>query len=39
MTKEDIRALIETHIAGQGNQVDSGSVMGKILNGILDLIP
>lgn len=39
MTKEEINALIGTHIDGQGNQVDSGSVLPAILRGMLDLLP
>lgn len=39
MTKEEINALISTHIDGQGNQVDSGSVLPAILRGMLDLLP
>lgn len=38
MTKEEIRALIEAKIAGQGSAVDVGSALPVILEGILGLI-
>lgn len=38
MTKEQIVALIAEKIAGQGNQVDTGSSLPAILNGIIGLI-
>lgn len=37
MTKEEIKALIDAKIAGQGSAVDVGSALPAILNGILDL--
>lgn len=37
MTKEEIKALIDAKIAGQGSAVDAGSALPAILNGILDL--
>ena len=37
MTKEEIKALIDTKIAGQGSAVDAGSALPAILNGILEL--
>lgn len=37
MTPQEILALIQTHIEGQGNQVDSGSVLPAILRGILEI--
>lgn len=39
MTQEEILELIQTHIEGQGNQVDSGSVLPAILRGIIGLLP
>lgn len=39
MTKAEIQALIASKIEGQGTNVDAGSVLPAILNGILDLIP
>jgi hypothetical protein len=38
MTKEELKALIKAKIEGQGTNVDAGSVLPAILNGILDLI-
>jgi len=38
MTKEEVKALIKAKIEGQGTNVDAGSVLPAILNGILDLI-
>ena len=37
MTKEEIKALIDAKIAGQGSAVDAGSALPAILNGILEL--
>lgn len=37
MTKEEIKALIDAKIAGQGSAVDAGSALPTILNGILEL--
>lgn len=37
MTKEEIKALIDAKIAGQGSAVDTGSALPAILNGILEL--
>lgn len=37
MTKEEIKALIDAKIAGQGSAVDTGSALPQILNGILEL--
>lgn len=37
MTKEEIIALIDEKVAGQGNNIDAGSVLPRILKGILDL--
>lgn len=39
MTKEQIYALIDAKIAGQGTAVDAGSVLPNILGGILEIIP
>lgn len=39
MTKEQILALITANIAGQGNQIDAGSQLPAILEGIIGLIP
>ena len=39
MTKDEIKALIAAKIAGQGTNVDAGSVLPTILNGIIDLLP
>lgn len=36
MTKEQLKELVATNIAGQGNQVDTGSTLPAILNGIID---
>ena len=38
MTKEEIIALIDAKIAGQGTNIDAGSALPGILKGILDLI-
>lgn len=38
-TKEQIRDLIKAKIEGQGSNVDAGSALPTILNGIVDLIP
>lgn len=38
MTKEEVKALIKAKIEGQGTNVDAGSVLPAILNGIIDLI-
>lgn len=38
MTRQEVRALIDAKIKGQGTNVDAGSVLPAILNGILDLI-
>lgn len=38
MSKQEIAALIAAKIEGQGTNVDAGSVLPAILNGILDLI-
>lgn len=37
MTKEDILKLISSKIEGQGNQIDSASVLPAILRGIIEL--
>lgn len=39
MTKEQILALIDAKIAGQGTNIDAGSALPEILSGILGLIP
>lgn len=39
MTKDEIIALIDAKIAGQGTNIDAGSVLPKILKGLADLIP
>lgn len=39
MTKQEILALINAKIAGQGTNIDAGSALPGILSGILDLIP
>lgn len=39
MTKEEIKALIATAIAGQGTNVDGGGQLPNILNAIVDAIP
>lgn len=39
MTKEEILALINAKIAGQGTNIDAGSALPEILSGILGLIP
>lgn len=36
MTKEELKVLVAANIAGQGNQVDTGSTLPAILNGIID---
>lgn len=36
MTKEQIQALIDSAISGQGNQVDIGGVLPNILSGIME---
>lgn len=36
MTKEQLKVLVATKIAGQGNQVDAGSTLPAILNEIID---
>ena len=38
MTSQEVRALIDAKIKGQGTAVDAGSVLPAILTGILDLI-
>lgn len=37
MRKEEIIALIDDKITGQGNNIDAGSVLPQILKGILEL--
>ena len=37
MTKEQIQALIDSAISGQGNQIDLGGVLPNIFNGIMEL--
>lgn len=39
MTKQEIKDLIAAKVAGQGNQIDAGSTLPAILDGIIDLIP
>ena len=39
MTKDEIKALVNGTIAGQGSQVDIGGKLAKILNEIIDAIP
>lgn len=39
MTKDEIKALIDEKINGQGNQVDLGGALATVLNAIVDLIP
>lgn len=39
MTKEEIKALVNSAIAGQGNQVDAGGALPGIINAIVDAIP
>lgn len=39
MTKEQVKALVAAKIEGQGTNVDAGSALPAILNGILELIP
>lgn len=39
MTKEEIKTLIDTKIAGQGTNVDGGGALATILNGIVDAMP
>lgn len=36
MTKKQLKELVTAKIAGQGNQVDTGSTLPAILNGIID---
>lgn len=38
MTKQEIKDLVAAKLVGQGNQVDLGSALPAILNGIIDLI-
>lgn len=38
MTKNEILAEITSKIAGQGNQVDSGGVLGKVLTAIIEAV-
>lgn len=37
MTRNEVKDLIMKNIAGQGNQVDIGSILPKVLNEIIDL--
>ena len=37
MTSEEIKNLIATKIAGQGNQIDSGGALSDILDAIVDM--
>lgn len=39
MTKDEIKALIASKLAGQGTNIDAASVLPAILEGIIDLIP
>lgn len=39
MTKEEMKALVSTKIAGQGNQVDLGNALPELLNAIIDALP
>lgn len=39
MTKDEIKALIASKVAGQGTNIDAASVLPSILEGIIDLIP
>lgn len=39
MTKEEAKALVAQKVAGQGTNVDAGSVLPGILNYIIDLLP
>lgn len=39
MTKEEIKALINAKIAGQGTNVDGGGALATVLNEIIDAIP
>ena len=39
MTKDQIKALIASKIAGQGTAVDVAGALASILDGIIDLIP
>ena len=39
MTKNEIKALIASKLAGQGTNIDAASVLPSILEGIIDLIP
>ena len=38
MTRDEIIAAIDAKIAGQGNQIDAGSVLPEILKGIISLV-
>lgn len=38
MTKDEIIAAIDAKIAGQGKQIDAGSVLPEILKGIVSLV-
>lgn len=39
MNKQEIKDLVAAKIAGQGNQVDLGSALPKIIDEVVDLIP
>lgn len=39
MTKNEIIALIDAKIAGQGTNIDAGAALPEILKGILELLP
>ena len=39
MTKDEIKALIDKKIKGQGTNIDGASVLPTILDAIIDLIP
>lgn len=39
MTKKEMKALVASKIASQGNQVDVSGALGTILNAIVDAIP
>lgn len=39
MTKEEIKALIDGKIAGQGTNIDGGGALATILNSIVDALP
>lgn len=39
MTKEELKALVATKLAAQGNQVDLGNVLPTIINELVDMIP